>query len=177
MSFLFRYPSTDSALPTTLNESTFICEICMEIKSHQSDHSFGTDACAYLLCSNCMAMYPGINNTSSDIEDKISQDMRQAVDACSAFLEKSTISNSNSLTFICEICLETKSQYDSYSIKACTYSYCSDCMAMYPGIKRDEEKLKIEDEIEDWTFVWTKTVRLALKVAAMSIVQIVCVYM
>lgn len=49
-------------------------------------------------------------------------------------------SNSNSRpeptpTFICEICFDAKPLNDSFRIKGCTHSYCSDCMTKYVASK------------------------------------------
>ncbi|KAF8401155.1 hypothetical protein HHK36_014459 [Tetracentron sinense] len=48
-------------------------------------------------------------------------------------------SNSNSApTFLCEICVEPKSQNESFSIKGCIHSYCSECMIRYVAAKIQE---------------------------------------
>ena len=40
-----------------------------------------------------------------------------------------------SVEFICEICVETKSGNESFSIKGCDHAYCTECMAMYVASK------------------------------------------
>ncbi|KAJ4968988.1 hypothetical protein NE237_015689 [Protea cynaroides] len=45
---------------------------------------------------------------------------------------------SNNPTFVCEICVEPKSQSELFNIKGCTHSYCSECMVRYVVSKIQE---------------------------------------
>ncbi|KAF8388681.1 hypothetical protein HHK36_025361 [Tetracentron sinense] len=49
-----------------------------------------------------------------------------------------------SSTFICEICIEPKSQSESFNIKGCTHSYCSECMTRYVASKIQENITSIQ---------------------------------
>ncbi|KAF9621722.1 hypothetical protein IFM89_027420 [Coptis chinensis] len=53
-------------------------------------------------------------------------------------------SNFKDTTFTCEICVDTKSQDQSFSINGCTHSYCSDCMAKYVGSKIQDNVITIK---------------------------------
>lgn len=39
------------------------------------------------------------------------------------------------MTFLCEICADSKPQKEAFSIKGCSHSYCSDCMKTYVASK------------------------------------------
>ncbi|XP_057419025.1 E3 ubiquitin-protein ligase RSL1-like [Lotus japonicus] len=39
--------------------------------------------------------------------------------------------SSNDAPFVCEICTDTKTTKDSFSITGCSHAYCSDCVATY----------------------------------------------
>lgn len=46
-----------------------------------------------------------------------------------------TDQNSNAASFVCEICVEPKKSTESFKIKDCSHSYCSDCMSKYVASK------------------------------------------
>ncbi|MED6144888.1 hypothetical protein PIB30_019676 [Stylosanthes scabra] len=46
-------------------------------------------------------------------------------------------------SFVCEICIETKAQSESFSIRGCSHSYCRDCVVKYIGSKLDENVINI----------------------------------
>ncbi|MED6207534.1 hypothetical protein PIB30_036691 [Stylosanthes scabra] len=46
-------------------------------------------------------------------------------------------------SFVCEICIETKPEAESFSIRGCNHSYCRDCVVKYVGSKLDENVINI----------------------------------
>ncbi|XP_030488179.2 E3 ubiquitin-protein ligase RSL1 [Cannabis sativa] len=46
-------------------------------------------------------------------------------------------------SFVCEICAEPKSVNESFNIKGCSHSYCSECMARYVGSKLQDNITRI----------------------------------
>ncbi|XP_059637122.1 E3 ubiquitin-protein ligase RSL1-like [Cornus florida] len=52
--------------------------------------------------------------------------------------------NFHTHTFICEICVEPKSHNESFSIKGCTHSYCSDCVIKYVASKLQDNVTQIQ---------------------------------
>lgn len=66
--------------------------------------------------------------------------------------ESSDTSNSSSniiTTFVCEICVDTKPNSDSFTIMGCTHSYCSDCMVKYVSSKLDQNITQIACPVSD----------------------------
>ncbi|XP_015873433.3 E3 ubiquitin-protein ligase RSL1 [Ziziphus jujuba] len=51
---------------------------------------------------------------------------------------QSSNSKINDPTFVCEICVEPKSANESFAIKGCTHSYCTDCVTKYVASKLQE---------------------------------------
>ncbi|PIA43226.1 hypothetical protein AQUCO_02000574v1 [Aquilegia coerulea] len=51
--------------------------------------------------------------------------------------------------FICEICFEPKSSFDSFKIKGCKHFYCSECMAKYVASKLQENVTSIRCPVPD----------------------------
>ncbi|XP_062091222.1 E3 ubiquitin-protein ligase RSL1-like [Humulus lupulus] len=59
--------------------------------------------------------------------------------------ENGQSSNSNNdPSFVCEICAEPKSGSESFSIKGCSHSYCSGCMARYVASKLQDNITRID---------------------------------
>ncbi|KAL4274847.1 hypothetical protein AHAS_Ahas20G0048100 [Arachis hypogaea] len=52
--------------------------------------------------------------------------------------ESSSISS-----FVCEICIETKTEAESFTISGCTHSYCTDCVVKYVCSKLDDNVINI----------------------------------
>ncbi|XP_050367887.1 E3 ubiquitin-protein ligase RSL1-like [Argentina anserina] len=50
-------------------------------------------------------------------------------------LNEGSCSNSKPPSFACEICLETKSAHESFSVKNCSHVYCTDCIVKYVDSK------------------------------------------
>ncbi|KAM1900573.1 hypothetical protein ACFX14_029509 [Malus domestica] len=48
--------------------------------------------------------------------------------------------------FVCEICVESKAASESFGIKSCSHSYCTDCMVKYVCSKLQENVTSIEPE-------------------------------
>lgn len=61
---------------------------------------------------------------------------------------KSKISEISDLSpppeFICEICIEPRSQNQSFRIKGCSHSYCTECMSKFVGAKLQENITAIQ---------------------------------
>ncbi|ESR44685.1 RING-type domain-containing protein [Citrus sinensis] len=47
-------------------------------------------------------------------------------------------SHKNDPSFVCEICVESKSPNESFRIKGCSHSYCTDCIIKYVASKLQE---------------------------------------
>ncbi|KAI3955844.1 hypothetical protein MKW98_006204 [Papaver atlanticum] len=47
-------------------------------------------------------------------------------------------------SFVCEICVETKMINESFQIKGCAHSYCSECMVRYVASKIQENVISIK---------------------------------
>ncbi|XP_042482744.1 E3 ubiquitin-protein ligase RNF144A-like isoform X2 [Macadamia integrifolia] len=62
----------------------------------------------------------------------------------SSMTETGETSSSNDPTFVCEICVEQKSQSELFNIKGCTHSYCSECMVRYVASKIQENITSIQ---------------------------------
>ncbi|XP_062075117.1 E3 ubiquitin-protein ligase RSL1-like [Humulus lupulus] len=59
--------------------------------------------------------------------------------------ENGQSSNSNNdPSFVCKICAEPKSGSESFSIKGCSHSYCSGCMARYVASKLQDNITRID---------------------------------
>ncbi|XP_059635952.1 E3 ubiquitin-protein ligase RSL1-like [Cornus florida] len=56
---------------------------------------------------------------------------------------ESSNSNSHTLTFVCEICVETKPYNESFRIIGCSHSYCSDCIIKYVASKLQDNITQI----------------------------------
>ncbi|GMN52918.1 hypothetical protein TIFTF001_022070 [Ficus carica] len=70
-----------------------------------------------------------------DLTHETSDDEIQLLDK-SPFFETGQSSNSKTdPSFVCEICVEPKSANESFSIKGCGHSYCTDCTAKYVAAK------------------------------------------
>ncbi|RYR47846.1 uncharacterized protein LOC107607785 [Arachis ipaensis] len=52
--------------------------------------------------------------------------------------ESSSISS-----FVCEICIDTKTEAENFSITDCSHSYCTDCVVKYVGSKLDDNVINI----------------------------------
>ncbi|XP_015935287.1 uncharacterized protein LOC107461313 [Arachis duranensis] len=52
--------------------------------------------------------------------------------------ESSSISS-----FLCEICIDTKTEVENFSITGCSHSYCTDCVVKYVGSKLDDNVINI----------------------------------
>ncbi|XP_057432743.1 E3 ubiquitin-protein ligase RSL1-like [Lotus japonicus] len=52
--------------------------------------------------------------------------------------------SNNAPPFICEICTETKTAWESFGITGCSHAYCSDCVAMYVRSKLEENVVNIQ---------------------------------
>ncbi|XP_061361287.1 E3 ubiquitin-protein ligase RSL1-like isoform X2 [Gastrolobium bilobum] len=66
---------------------------------------------------------------------------RNAIDINSCAAEKGECSKS--APFVCEICTETKTVKDSFSISGCTHAYCTECVVMYVDSKLQENVINI----------------------------------
>ncbi|KAF3439744.1 hypothetical protein FNV43_RR18022 [Rhamnella rubrinervis] len=51
--------------------------------------------------------------------------------------------------FLCEICFETRSANESFTIKGCDHAYCSDCMSKYVASKLEENVTRIGCPVPD----------------------------
>ncbi|KAH7844667.1 hypothetical protein Vadar_030417 [Vaccinium darrowii] len=58
-------------------------------------------------------------------------------------------STSTTITFDCEICIETKPKSESFPILGCTHSYCSDCIVKYVSSKLDQNITHIPCPVSD----------------------------
>ncbi|CAH8268516.1 unnamed protein product [Arabidopsis lyrata] len=59
-------------------------------------------------------------------------------------LEKGQSSSSATVTFDCEICVETKSIIETFRIGGCSHFYCNDCVSKYIAAKLQDNILSIE---------------------------------
>ncbi|KAF7137470.1 hypothetical protein RHSIM_Rhsim07G0127100 [Rhododendron simsii] len=62
---------------------------------------------------------------------------------------ESSNSNSEPLTFMCEICVDLKPYSEFFSIMGCTHFYCSDCMIKYIASKLQENITQIQCPYSD----------------------------
>ncbi|XP_015943258.1 E3 ubiquitin-protein ligase RSL1-like [Arachis duranensis] len=46
-------------------------------------------------------------------------------------------------SFVCEICIVTKTEAESFTISGCTHSYCTDCVVKYVCSKLDDNVINI----------------------------------
>ncbi|CAJ1975713.1 unnamed protein product [Sphenostylis stenocarpa] len=51
--------------------------------------------------------------------------------------------SSNSVPFVCEICIETKTSNDAFSINGCCHVYCNNCVALYVESKLEDNVVNI----------------------------------
>lgn len=51
--------------------------------------------------------------------------------------------------FLCQICFETRSANESFTIKGCDHAYCSDCMSKYVATKLEENVTRIGCPVPD----------------------------
>lgn len=89
---------------------------------------------------------------SREIEEQISNDDVEIIDSFSfkprkpfrhSNFELGQSSNSQANSFVCEICVELKVNNESFSIKGCAHSYCSDCVQRYVASKLQENVTQI----------------------------------
>lgn len=64
---------------------------------------------------------------------------------------ESSSSPSNGTPFVCEICTETKTARDAFTISGCSHAYCSDCVAMYVASKVEENVINIRCPVSGCT--------------------------
>ncbi|XP_058209474.1 E3 ubiquitin-protein ligase RSL1-like [Rhododendron vialii] len=57
--------------------------------------------------------------------------------------------STTTITFVCEICIETKPNSESFTVMGCTHSYCSDCMVKYVRSKLDQNITRISCPVSD----------------------------
>ncbi|KAF7146646.1 hypothetical protein RHSIM_Rhsim04G0115400 [Rhododendron simsii] len=57
--------------------------------------------------------------------------------------------STTTITFVCEICIETKPNSESFAVMGCTHSYCSDCMVKYVRSKLDQNITRISCPVSD----------------------------
>ncbi|KAI8559323.1 hypothetical protein RHMOL_Rhmol04G0163300 [Rhododendron molle] len=62
---------------------------------------------------------------------------------------KKTLRRSKNKTLVCEICIETKPYSESFAIRGCTHSYCSDCVIKYVSSKLDQNIIQIRCPVPD----------------------------
>lgn len=75
---------------------------------------------------------------------------RRKLYSSSSVYETGQSSNFNvNPTFLCEICIEPKNQNKGFSIKGCSHSYCTDCMAKYVASKLQENVTNIKCPVFD----------------------------
>ncbi|KAK9705732.1 hypothetical protein RND81_07G077900 [Saponaria officinalis] len=53
------------------------------------------------------------------------------------------------LTFLCDICADTKPRYEWFTIKGCSHSYCSDCMKNYVASKLQDGVSRVSCPVPD----------------------------
>ncbi|KAF3453110.1 hypothetical protein FNV43_RR03544 [Rhamnella rubrinervis] len=53
------------------------------------------------------------------------------------------------LSFLCDICVESKRAYEWFNIKGCSHCYCMDCIAKYAASKLQENVIKIGCPVPD----------------------------
>ncbi|XP_057432740.1 E3 ubiquitin-protein ligase RSL1-like [Lotus japonicus] len=51
--------------------------------------------------------------------------------------------SSNDAPFVCEICTDTKTTRDSFTVTGCSHAYCSDCVSTYIGTKVEDNGTNI----------------------------------
>lgn len=68
---------------------------------------------------------------------------------CSNSKNEVTIEERIETSFICDICVESKSTDESFSIKGCSHSYCNECMTKYVASKLQENITSINCPVAD----------------------------
>ncbi|KAJ7955375.1 RBR-type E3 ubiquitin transferase [Quillaja saponaria] len=73
-----------------------------------------------------------------------------AFGASTSTVEIGQSSNSNSdPSFVCEICVEPKTQNESFSVQGCSHVYCTDCMMKYVASKLQDNITSIRCPVSD----------------------------
>ncbi|KAI4335153.1 hypothetical protein L6164_013825 [Bauhinia variegata] len=57
--------------------------------------------------------------------------------------------SSNSPPFVCEICTETKTVKESFSISGCSHAYCTECITMYVASRLQENIINIRCPVSE----------------------------
>ncbi|KAL4343123.1 hypothetical protein HN51_061424 [Arachis hypogaea] len=87
------------------------------------------------------SLSPPSHMNSNDVENHRNSDV--ATKQRKINKEEGRGESSSIFSFVCEICIDTKTEAENFSITGCSHSYCTDCVVKYVGSKLDDNVINI----------------------------------